>query len=680
MSMSTYTPGAATAPPVAADPFAAFTESFAPKRAVSYLRVSTREQAERGGREEGFSIPAQRDANKKKATSIGAMVVKEFVERGVSGTSTNRPALQAMLRYLEEEQGNIDYVIVHKLDRLARNRADDVEINSRFNELGIRLISTSENIDQTPGGMLLHGIMSSIAEFYSRNLANEVLKGMNEKVKAGGSVGRAPIGYLNVRTIENGTENRTVAVDTERAPHIKWAFETYAQGGWTVAGITEELHKRGLTTVPTPKMAEGPVGTRQIHGMLKNPFYTGIVTFKGANYPGRHEVLVDSETFDRVQIILASKLSGERSRKHDHYLKSTVFCGNCGSRLMVQHNRSGGNGEIYEYYSCTGRHAKRTSCKFRAIQIQHLEKLIEEIYSRISVDPALRRQLESLLRVAFKEIRRDEVEEREGLEMEKLKLQRKQDKLLEAHYNDAIPLDVLGREQKKLNTEMNRINRDLAARQTEASELDRLISIALEVCENMVDKYRQAPPLIRRLLNQLVFERLNPIFDEDDGVWNLEAEYKPEFVVLQSAEIRALARRINGQNENLTQTGEVRLDLLAKTDFQQVISLCNVPMVDLRGFEPLTPCMPCRCATNCATDPWKSEECSPDNPSTLHHQGRTLANSRGPRSSMRCRSQGNPSRGVRARRTRALPGETRARSGRQNQAAPSGHSRALHGE
>jgi hypothetical protein len=91
MTPSTALPGAAA--PTAADPFAAFTQTFTPKRAVSYLRVSTREQAERGGLEEGFSIPAQREANKKKAQSMGAMVTKEFVERGVSGTSTNRPAL-----------------------------------------------------------------------------------------------------------------------------------------------------------------------------------------------------------------------------------------------------------------------------------------------------------------------------------------------------------------------------------------------------------------------------------------------------------------------------------------------------------------------------------------------------------------------------------------------------------
>lgn len=118
--MSTSPFGQAQPPVQAGDPFAAFSQNFAPKRAVSHLRVSTREQTERGGREEGFSIPAQRDANKKKAASMGAMVVKEFVERGVSGTSTRRPALQAMLRYLKEEAEHIDYVIVHKLDRLAR--------------------------------------------------------------------------------------------------------------------------------------------------------------------------------------------------------------------------------------------------------------------------------------------------------------------------------------------------------------------------------------------------------------------------------------------------------------------------------------------------------------------------------------------------------------------------------
>lgn len=98
---------------------------------------------------------------------------------------------------------------------------------------GVTLVSATESIDQTPsGGMLVHGIMSSIAEFYSRNLATEVTKGLTQKVAQGGTPpGRAPIGYLNVRrTDDQGREIRTVEVDAERAPLIAWAFERYAEG------------------------------------------------------------------------------------------------------------------------------------------------------------------------------------------------------------------------------------------------------------------------------------------------------------------------------------------------------------------------------------------------------------------------------------------------------------------
>lgn len=318
------------------NPMSAFTESLTPKRAVTYLRVSTSEQANKGGQSEGFSIPAQRDANKKKARSLGAVVAKEFVERGVSGTSTNRPALKAMLRYLEEEQGNVDYIIVHKIDRLARNRADGVAINAKFDEFGVRLVSTSENIDQTPGGLLIHGIMSSIAEFYSKNLSNEVTKGMNQKVRSGGTAGKAPLGYLNTRIYETGVEARTVEVDPERSPLVQWAFERFAEGNISVADLTDELAARGLTTVPTRLYPSKPVSKRYIHAMLSNKYYLGILTYCGVEYPGNHEPLISQNLFDRVQQTLNSRRQGERRRKHDHFLKSTAWCGDCGSRMILQ--------------------------------------------------------------------------------------------------------------------------------------------------------------------------------------------------------------------------------------------------------------------------------------------------------------------------------------------------------
>ena len=219
------------------DAMDALTTNMTTRFAVSYLRVSTRGQAERGGgADEGFSIPAQREANKKKALTMGAMVIKEFVDRGASAKSADRPELQKMLEYVKENADRIDYVIVHKVDRLARNRGDDVDITRTLREYGVQLVSASESIDDTPAGMLLHGIMSSIAEFYSQNLANEVKKGMGEKVKNGGTPALAPLGYLNIRRVdEKGREERTVILDEERAPLVKLAFTEFATGSWTVA-------------------------------------------------------------------------------------------------------------------------------------------------------------------------------------------------------------------------------------------------------------------------------------------------------------------------------------------------------------------------------------------------------------------------------------------------------------
>lgn len=165
--------------------------------AVSYVRVSTTAQAQRARARDGFSIPAQREANKRHAHSLGALVVAEFIERGASARSSARPELQRMLTYVAEHK--VDYVIVHKLDRLARSRADDVALTEQIRSAGARLVSTTEAISDTPDGRLLHGIMAAIAEFYSHNLSLEVTKGMRQKVTQGGTPGRAPLGYRNVR-------------------------------------------------------------------------------------------------------------------------------------------------------------------------------------------------------------------------------------------------------------------------------------------------------------------------------------------------------------------------------------------------------------------------------------------------------------------------------------------------
>ena len=292
--------------------------------AVSYLRVSTREQGERGGTEEGFSIPAQREANARKADELGARIVHEFIDAGESARSADRDGLQDMLAFIAATR--VAFCIVHKLDRLARNRADDVKIHEALISAGVTLVSATESIDQTPSGMFVHGIMSSIAEFYSRSLATDVTRGLTQKVAQGGTPGRAPIGYLNVRqTDKQGREIRTVKVDPERAPLIAWAFERYATGETSVTALLRDLTARGLVSVPSPKRSSRPLGKNALYRVLTNPYYAGVIRYRGALHPGAHVSIVEPALFDQVQSLLkARNAHATRHVQHVHHLKGLL--------------------------------------------------------------------------------------------------------------------------------------------------------------------------------------------------------------------------------------------------------------------------------------------------------------------------------------------------------------------
>ncbi len=370
------------------------------RRAVIYLRVSSIGQVNTDRDGEGFSIAAQRDACIRKAASLGAQVIDEYIDAGESARKSDRPQLQAMLERLKAER-DIDYVVVHKVDRLARNRGDDVAITMAIRQAGAQLVSVTENIDETPSGMLLHGIMSSIAEFYSANLATEISKGTKKKAERGTYPGCAPIGYLNRQDLSGGNELRWIQTDPERAPHVKWAFQAYSSGDYSLSQLTEALADRGLKTRGTPKNPSKTLVIRHVHNILRGRFYLGLFTWGGVEYQGSHEPLVDIETFATVQAIMASRRhGGDKQRKHPHYLKGTIFCARCGASLMFSRNRGQGGIE-YDYFCCIGRHTHRTDCDLPYLPAEAVEAAITDYYDTLTLGPATMKSVgESILTLA----------------------------------------------------------------------------------------------------------------------------------------------------------------------------------------------------------------------------------------------------------------------------------------
>ncbi|MEA5053939.1 MAG: recombinase family protein, partial [Propionicimonas sp.] len=475
----------------------------------------------RNGLEEGLSIPAQREAAQRKADQLGAVIVKEFIEPGESAKTAQRRALQDMLDYVTENP--VQYCIINKVDRLARNRLDDAIIHATLRDANISLVSVTENIDETPSGMLMHGILASMAEFYSLNLAQEVLKGMTQKASMGGTPAKAPLGYLNVRTTDaKGHEIRNVTVDPERADLITFAFTAYATGDWTLSSLAAELEARGLTTRPTPSFPSKPVTTKALHKILINPYYQGSVTFRGVTYDGAHAPLVDTETWLRVQTELAAKNQrGEKPRTHDHYLKGTLYC-SCGAKMMIE-CPTGKSGITYEYFTCSGRR-KKNGCTRSAILTDRIEDRIDSTYGTNGLTPDEADRVREVLGAVFDQLEATTDDERALLTTQKEKLDAERLKLVQAHYADAIPLDLLKSEQERIRTTLDAIERrreKLATSYEDAREgLDQLADILTD----LGDVYARCEPAERRILNRALFDRI--ILDDEETV-----RYQPDKAV-----------------------------------------------------------------------------------------------------------------------------------------------------
>jgi DNA invertase Pin-like site-specific DNA recombinase len=292
-------------------------------KAVIYLRVSTKEQAE-----EGYSIPAQAEACRRFIADQGWELADEYVDRGESARTADRPQLQAILARLGEDP-SIEALVVHKLDRLARNLEDHAAVRAALRKAGVQLHSVTESLEDSASGKLVEGILASIAEFYSANLGQEIRKGMDQKAAQGGWPVRAPFGYRNVRRDGPGRRGESVLEPDPQAPLVVWAFERYSTSALSLAALMEQLAEKGLRN-----RLGNPPGVSAIHRMLRNPVYVGVVRWKGVEREGIHQPLVPRELFDKVQHVLdAHSSGGERSWKHDHYLKGTLVCAECGSGL-----------------------------------------------------------------------------------------------------------------------------------------------------------------------------------------------------------------------------------------------------------------------------------------------------------------------------------------------------------
>jgi site-specific DNA recombinase len=468
--------------------------------AVIYLRVSTKEQAAKDETGEGYSIPAQPEACLRHIAERGWNLAGEFTDAGESARTADRPMLKAMLRRVAD--GDVGAVVVHKIDRLARSMEDHVAIRAALRHAGVQLVSVTENIEETASGRLVEGIHALMAEFYSANLAGEIRKGMTQKAKMGGWPTKAPIGYLNVREKTGGKEIAKVILDPERALFVREAFRLYATGEYSLPELQATMHAKRLTS-PYAKRPGAPVSVSKLAELLANPFYIGVVQWGGVRYQGLHKALIPKSLFDRVQETLRARdVAGVRERKHEHYLKGLLLCGECGRRLSLTLAKG-----RYLYFYCLGqRGSARTGCRQPYILAGNAEALVEDLYRRIQLPPSWVSRLTEELEPEIVERQAEASERRVVLTNMLAKLVDERSKLLQAFYANAIPLDLLKTEQDRIGATERAAKTELESTEGDLEGWRAILSTAIRLAGNCHAAYMKARPSVRQRFNDAVLE------------------------------------------------------------------------------------------------------------------------------------------------------------------------------
>ena len=370
---------------------------------VLYARVSSEKQAEKD-----LSIPAQLKSLKKYALEREWDVVAEYVDEGESARTANRPAFREMISAAKKKERPFDAILVWKLSRFARNREDSILYKSLLRKRGISVISINEQLDESPAGHLLEGIIEVIDEFYSINLSQDTKRGMKENVSRGFyNGGSIPLGYKKVKVKVGAVEKSKLAPDESEAPIVQRIFRMAVEGKGGKE-ITKALNADGLRT----RMGKH-FSTTAINNILRNEVYTGTLVWRSKNgnfgkagskvsgevirTPNTHPALVTKEDFDRVQELMTERrpsVRHPRTISSQYLLSGLLHCGRCGSAMIGCWAKSG----QFFYYECNQHFKKgKEVCDAPMISKGKLEGFVlERIKENILTEDNLK-QLVSLV-------------------------------------------------------------------------------------------------------------------------------------------------------------------------------------------------------------------------------------------------------------------------------------------
>lgn len=364
-------------------------------RVAQYARFSSDNQRTE-------SIDAQLRAMNQFCKQQHWQVVATYTDEARSATTDNRPQFQQMIA--DSGKGIFDIVLVHKLDRFSRDRYDSAIYKKRLKKNNVQLCSVLERIDDSPESIMMESVLEGMAEYYSRNLGREVMKGMKETaLQCKHTGGCPPLGY-------DVGEDRRLFINQHEAEAVKAIFEMFAEG-YGYSAIADYLNEHGYTTKRGHIFAKN-----SLYEILKNEKYTGVFVFNRAaaksdskrnnhayktndniiRVPGGCPAIISKHLFEKVQRIKAKnrRNTGRYHSKEFYLLTGKVFCGVCGKRIQGNLRFSGERKNRLCTYRCD---EPKQICKNKENNKDYLDAYVADLLrQKIFNKAALRRRINAV--------------------------------------------------------------------------------------------------------------------------------------------------------------------------------------------------------------------------------------------------------------------------------------------
>ena len=357
--------------------------SCAPRSAVSYARYSSAGQRD-------VSIDQQLADIRAFAHREGFTLVHEYADHARSGfkRTSARTAFQSMMS--AAESGSFDTVISWKVDRFGRNREESALFKGRLRRYGVKVLYAMEPIPEGSAGVLLEGMLEATAEWYSRQLSENVTRGMVDNAHRCLYNGTKILGYVR------GADGR-YALQPEEAAVVRNIFDMYTSG-FSAARICRQLNGQGVTTSRGKSFSP-----ESLLRIISNERYTGVYIWGDIRVPGGMPAIIDQSTFEEAQRMKKKTSRHVEQGAVDYLLTGKAFCGHCGA-AMIGDSGTSKDGTRHYYYSCQARKARK-GCRKKSLTKDYLEsRVVDFVLDFVLSDDQIEKTASAILALQAEEL------------------------------------------------------------------------------------------------------------------------------------------------------------------------------------------------------------------------------------------------------------------------------------